>query len=236
MAIGPLPSTGWPSELTTRPSIASPTGTEMMRPVRLTWSPSFSASNSPSRTDADAVLLEVQRDAEQAVGKLEHLAGHGLVHALDARDAVADRHDGADFGDVDVEREAAQLFPDDPRDVVCLDAHRYTFSTSFCRMRASCRVTLPSYTVLSICVTTPPMMAGVHLRLKRHLACRSAPTAARPAPAPCRPAAPWPSSPWRARTPCFLFEPLAEAGRDRAQQVQRVKLDQRLEQHRRSAC
>jgi hypothetical protein len=28
-----LPSTGWPSALTTRPSIASPTGTEMMRPV-----------------------------------------------------------------------------------------------------------------------------------------------------------------------------------------------------------
>ena len=109
---------------------------------------------------ADAVLFEVQRDAEQAVGKLQHLAGHGLVHALHARDAVAHRHDGADFGDVDVEREAAQLFPDNPRDVVCLDAHRYTFSTSFCRMRASCRVTLPSYTVLSICVTTPPMMAG----------------------------------------------------------------------------
>ncbi len=50
VTIGPLPSTGWPSALTTRPSIASPTGTEMMRPVRLTWSPSFSASNSPSST------------------------------------------------------------------------------------------------------------------------------------------------------------------------------------------
>jgi hypothetical protein len=32
----PLPSIGWPSALTTRPSISSPTGTEMMRPVRLT--------------------------------------------------------------------------------------------------------------------------------------------------------------------------------------------------------
>ena len=109
---------------------------------------------------ADAVLFEIQGDAEQTVGKLQHLAGHGLVHALHARNAVAHRDDRADFGDVDVEREAAQLFADDPRDVVCLDAHRYTFSTSFCRMRASCRVTLPSYTVLSICVTTPPMMAG----------------------------------------------------------------------------
>ena len=41
--IGPLPSIGWPSALTTRPSISSPTGTEMMRPVRLTGSPSLIA-------------------------------------------------------------------------------------------------------------------------------------------------------------------------------------------------
>ena len=31
--IGPLPSIGWPSALTTRPSSASPTGTCTMRPV-----------------------------------------------------------------------------------------------------------------------------------------------------------------------------------------------------------
>ncbi len=40
--IGPMPSMGCPSALTTRPSISSPTGTEMMRPVRLTSSPSLS--------------------------------------------------------------------------------------------------------------------------------------------------------------------------------------------------
>ncbi len=42
-AIGPLPSIGWPSALTTRPTSSSPTGTEMMRLVRLTTSPSLSS-------------------------------------------------------------------------------------------------------------------------------------------------------------------------------------------------
>ena len=81
-------------------------------------------------------------------------------HAVDPGDAVADRHDGADLGHVDVDGEGAHLFTDDPGDVFSLDGHRYTFSTSFCRMRASCCVTLPSYTVLPTCVTTPPMIEG----------------------------------------------------------------------------
>ena len=38
---------------------------------------------------ADALLFEVQRDAEQAVRELEHLAGHGALDAVHARDAVA---------------------------------------------------------------------------------------------------------------------------------------------------
>ena len=37
---GPLPSIGWPSELTTRPISSGPTGTSRMRPVHLTVSPS----------------------------------------------------------------------------------------------------------------------------------------------------------------------------------------------------
>src|SRR5690606_9746578 len=109
---------------------------------------------------ADTVLLEIERDAVQPVRELEHLASHGALDPLNARDAVAHRDDRADFGDVNVEREAAQLLPDDPGDVVCLDGHRYTFSTSFSRIRASCRVTLPSYTTLPTCVTTPPMIDG----------------------------------------------------------------------------
>ena len=42
---------------------------------------------------ADAVLFEVQRDAEHAVRELEHLAGHGALAAVHARDAVAERDD-----------------------------------------------------------------------------------------------------------------------------------------------
>ncbi len=41
-SIGPFPSMGRPSASTTRPIIALPAGTEMIRPVRRTSSPSLS--------------------------------------------------------------------------------------------------------------------------------------------------------------------------------------------------
>jgi hypothetical protein len=100
----------------------------MMRPVRFTGS-----------HGADAFLFEVQRDAEDAFRKLEHLAGHRVLHAVHARDAVADGDDAADFGDVHVDGEAADLLADDLRDLVCFYVHE-SFSFILC----SCRVTLPS--------------------------------------------------------------------------------------------
>ena len=45
--IGPWPSSGWPSGSTTRPMRASPTGTLTILPVRLTFSPSVTFSQSP---------------------------------------------------------------------------------------------------------------------------------------------------------------------------------------------
>ena len=45
--IGPIPSIGWPNALTTRPINPSPTGTSMIRPVRLTVSPSRISSYLP---------------------------------------------------------------------------------------------------------------------------------------------------------------------------------------------
>ena len=48
--MGPLSSMGRPSESTTRPIMASPTGTLMMRPVRFTSSPSFNSVYSPRIT------------------------------------------------------------------------------------------------------------------------------------------------------------------------------------------
>ena len=74
---------------------------------------------------ADAFLFEVQRDAEHAVRELEHLAGHGVVDAVHARDAVADRDDAADFGDVDVDRVAPDLLADDLGYFVGFDVHRF---------------------------------------------------------------------------------------------------------------
>src|SRR4030042_1514740 len=48
--MGPLPPRGWPRGLTTRPIMAGPAGTCMMRRVRLTTSPSRTRWLSPRRT------------------------------------------------------------------------------------------------------------------------------------------------------------------------------------------
>ena len=90
---------GWPSALTTRPTTASPTGTSMMRPVRLTVSPSLMRGGVAEDRDADVVLLEVEHQAEEAARELDELAGHRAFEAVDARDAVADREHGAGLGD-----------------------------------------------------------------------------------------------------------------------------------------
>ncbi len=51
LAMGPLSSMGCPMALTTRPTMASPTGTLMMRPVRRTSSPCLISVYSPSSTE-----------------------------------------------------------------------------------------------------------------------------------------------------------------------------------------
>ena len=72
---------------------------------------------------ADAVFLEVQRDAEQSVRKLEHLARHRALGAVEARDAVADGHHGAHFGDINRRGVAADVVANDLGDFVGLDLH-----------------------------------------------------------------------------------------------------------------
>ncbi len=76
---------------------------------------------------ADALLFEIQRDAEDAARELEHLAGHGVLHAVHARDAVANRDDAADFGDIDVDREASDLLANDLGDLVSLYVHANSY-------------------------------------------------------------------------------------------------------------
>src|SRR5271170_2818539 len=48
---------------------------------------------------ADLIFFQVQRNAENVVRKLDHFAGHALIEAVNARDAVAHGDDGADFLD-----------------------------------------------------------------------------------------------------------------------------------------
>jgi hypothetical protein len=72
---------------------------------------------------ADAVLFEIQRDAENAVGELDHFAGHRPLDAMDARDAVADRDHGADFRYIDGHRIAADLIANDLGDFFRSDIH-----------------------------------------------------------------------------------------------------------------
>ena len=72
---------------------------------------------------ADALLFQVQRDAEQPVRELQHLAGHGAFHAVNARDAVTARNDRADFGHVHVDGVVADLVADDLGDFFGFDLH-----------------------------------------------------------------------------------------------------------------
>ena len=47
---------------------------------------------------ADFGLFEVQRDAEEAAGEVDHLIEHHVAEAFDVGDAVADFADDADVG------------------------------------------------------------------------------------------------------------------------------------------
>ena len=51
---------------------------------------------------ADLIFFQVHGDAGDAVREAEQLAGHDLVEAVDAGDAVAQRDDGAHFVDRDL--------------------------------------------------------------------------------------------------------------------------------------
>ena len=64
LSIGPLPSMGWPSGLTTRPSRPSPTGTESTRPVRLTVVALVDVEVVAEDDDTDRVLFEVEGQAD----------------------------------------------------------------------------------------------------------------------------------------------------------------------------
>ena len=113
VTIGPLPSSGLPSGSTTRPSSSSPTGT-LKQPAGAADFVAFGDVQVVAEDDdADRVLFQVERQADRAVGELDHLAGHDAGQAVDAGDAVADFQHAADFADVDLRREVLDFLLND---------------------------------------------------------------------------------------------------------------------------
>jgi len=78
----------------------------------------------PEQHDADVVGLEVQRQAGDVVGELEHLEAHAVLEAVHAGDAVRDREDRADLGELGLAGvEALDAALEDGGDLVGLDLH-----------------------------------------------------------------------------------------------------------------
>ena len=122
--MSPLSSSGRPSGSTRRPSSSSPTGISQQLAGALDGVALDDLLPVAEQHGADVVLLEVQREADDVVGQLEHLERHAVVEAVDARDPVADLEHGADLGEVGL----AGVHPLDPVledvcDLVGLDFH-----------------------------------------------------------------------------------------------------------------
>src|SRR5262249_34983294 len=73
--------------------------------------------------DADIVRFEVKRHAAYAAGKLDHFTGLNIVEAVNARDAVADGENLADFADFRFGTEILDLAFEDGGDFGWLDVH-----------------------------------------------------------------------------------------------------------------
>ncbi len=111
---------------------------------------------------ADAVLFQVQGKAEDAGLELEHLHGHGAAHPVDARDAVAQLHDGPDLVHGEILGVVADLFLDPRGYLFQVDAHdRSLPSPRDCDARVfSWPSMLNSISWPSLSATTPPMSEG----------------------------------------------------------------------------
>ena len=96
--IGPLPSIGTPSGLTTRliKRIAHRDAKEFAGAADFIALGDFLVFAKDD--DADGSLFEVERQAAHTrADELDHLAGHDVRQAVDTRDAVADLQDAADL-------------------------------------------------------------------------------------------------------------------------------------------
>ena len=89
----------------------------MTLPVRRTGSPSLTCCHSPKSAQADVVLLEVERDTDDAVLELEPLERHAVLEAVDARDAVADLEHRPDLGEIGLDVVLLDLLLEDRGDL-----------------------------------------------------------------------------------------------------------------------
>ena len=81
---------------------------------------------------AHLVFFQVHGDAGHAVREGKKFAGHHLVEAIHARDAVAERDDRAGFVHGDLRFVVLDLLADQLRNFVCLDlCHRIRFQPQF---------------------------------------------------------------------------------------------------------
>ena len=94
-----------------------------MRPVVLTVSPSLMRLVLAQHHGADRVLLQVQRQADDVARELEHFAVARVGQAVDAHDAVGDRHDRADVAGFGAAGEVLDPLTDEVADFRCLDRH-----------------------------------------------------------------------------------------------------------------
>ena len=125
---------------------------------------------------ADAVLVEVERDPEDAAGELQQLLGHHRRQALDVRDAVARVDDRADLLALGVGLEAGDILLDRALDLVRRDrqlCHGFSSSYFVCgslvlsgqsgkwvSAAASLDDSEPSITSSPTAIVKPPSSAG----------------------------------------------------------------------------
>ena len=95
--MSPPPSIGWPSGLTTRPKNAVADGDRQHLAGALDLLALFDLLEVTEDHRADAVLVQVEGDAEDSARELEQLLGHHRRQTFDVRDTVAGIDDGADL-------------------------------------------------------------------------------------------------------------------------------------------
>ena len=101
VSIGPLPSMGWPSAFTTRPTMASPTGTDMMLPGAPDFVAFLDLLVFAQQYRSHLVFFQIDRDAGDAVRELDQFAGHDAIQAVNAGDSVTHRDHRAGLGNID---------------------------------------------------------------------------------------------------------------------------------------